>query len=527
MKRYLGLLLACGLAACSGGGGGQAVPRPVRSPAATTGAAIRILVPKASGTSAHARRPAYVSPSTQSLVIDVTSQSSQTALTGFPQTVNLSPTSPGCTATPNGTQCTVSIDAPVGSYDAALSTFDGLNATGNLLSAAQSIPFNILVNQTTTIPLVLSGRVTSMTLAAAGGGLTAKHLSVYALPASASGTFAAFGLDPDGNMIVGPGAPAITATTDDATRITVTQPAPTAPNSIGVTSAGANSIAHVTITVTPDPAIGGNPFSETVTVQTPNLNLLFLATSNGVHVFDATGKEITIPGTFGSFATGVGWVGVAYDSSNGLFYAANQAGSASYIAAFDENGNQQTLSSGATNLATIGGLVYDPIDDLIFAAGENQAFDGSGNPHALNSQIAFWYSLAYNSVAHVIVSQHQVYDTPSANTTGSLPFTGNFGGVTYNQVNGLYYVATFMPTAVTAYNTAGAPQSLSGTFINGSSEEIGSITADPVSGNIYVATNARNTYGFDLNGNPLPLPWHDIAGLGAAAGGAGLVVAPP
>jgi hypothetical protein len=81
---------------------------------------------------------------------------------------------------------------------------------------------------------------------------------------------------------------------------------------------------------------------------------------------------------------------------------------------------------------------------------------------------------------------------------------------------------------VTAYDTSGNPQVLSGNFIdNSTTDQIGGIAADPATGNIYLATNASKTYGFDRNGNPLPAPWHTIVGTGSGSGTAGLALIPP
>lgn len=238
MRRYFGVLLVLGLAACSGGGGGgQALPRasgptsaPTSAPTGRTAASLKILVPNATASSSsRSRRPAYISSSTQSMTINVTPHLSQTSLPGFPLTVNLTPTSPGCTSTANGIVCNVAVTADAGSYDATVATYDGMNATGNLLSAAQCVPFAVVLNQTNAIPLALGGTPVSMTLVASGGQVTAAHLSVFTLPGSASGTFAAYGVDADGNTIVGGGSPTVSATTDNSTQIAVTQPTASTP----------------------------------------------------------------------------------------------------------------------------------------------------------------------------------------------------------------------------------------------------------------------------------------------------------
>jgi hypothetical protein len=71
--------------------------------------------------------------------------------------VNLTPTSNGCASTLASTQCTVAFSVLPGSYDATLTTYDGGNATGNLLSAAQGIPFVIAAGVANSLSISLGG----------------------------------------------------------------------------------------------------------------------------------------------------------------------------------------------------------------------------------------------------------------------------------------------------------------------------------------------------------------------------------
>jgi DNA-binding beta-propeller fold protein YncE len=108
-----------------------------------------------------------------------------------------------------------------------------------------------------------------------------------------------------------------------------------------------------------------------------------------------------------------------------------------------------------------------------------------------------------------------------------LPFSGQITCVAYNPVNGWFYVSTVYPTTTKAYDTNGNLQTLSGTFINNAPvDQIGGMAIDPVSGNVYLATNQNKTYGFDKNGNALPAPWHTITTIGSGSGDAGLAVVP-
>jgi hypothetical protein len=483
---------------------------------------LRISVPHATATSSLRRTPAFIASTTQSITIDVHPHLSGTSVSGFPITANLTASSSGCTSTLAATVCDIGLNLAAGNYDATLTTFDGAGGTGNVLSAAQSMPLLVVEGAANTVPLVLGGLAASVVIGSVSGQLASAHGVVYTLTASLGGTLFAYGADADGDLIIGAGAPAISASSDAPTQVTATSPSASSPNSVSVTSQGAKTIAHITITATPVAGTGSGPVSKTVTVQTPDLPLLYVANYGG-HIFDATATDVTPPGT--AYANIQAGVGLAYDTANGFLYASSQTGAQSVLA-FDRAGNAQTLSSGATNLSTIGSIAYAPSNGKLYIGNNAVALDQLGNQTALAQQIQFSYGLAYDPQHNVIVSGAQTYNLDGT-THGTLPFSGQVTTIAYNPVNGWIYVSTVYPTATMAYDTNGNLQTLSGTFINNSTEQIGGMACDPLTGNVYLATNYSNTYGFDLNGNPLPPPWHTISGVGAGSGAAGVAAVPP
>src|ERR1700681_1487861 len=170
--------LAVALYGCGGGGASVSPVTPGalgdRAPATLT---FVIRVPSSTSIAAKLRRPAYVSPSTQSLTI---ANSSGTVLV----TANLTPQSAGCTA-PTATPpltCTGSPTLPPG-------------ATGKKVAVA-ALQVTAAASGPTTINLTLSGIVASLTLA----------LDPPALPSGTAARSALLlnALDPDGNIIIGP-----------------------------------------------------------------------------------------------------------------------------------------------------------------------------------------------------------------------------------------------------------------------------------------------------------------------------------
>ncbi|HEY4442253.1 MAG TPA: hypothetical protein VGN14_17465, partial [Candidatus Elarobacter sp.] len=149
------LFLAAAVVGCAGGT--HAVP-PARSQAAAARVpvTIKIDVPKATSTARAARRPAYISPATTQMTLDIQTgcPGACASVSGYPTTVALTPTTNGCTSTLASTSCQLSISLAPGSYTATLSTAD---AGGNILSTAQQIAFTILAGQANTISLSLSG----------------------------------------------------------------------------------------------------------------------------------------------------------------------------------------------------------------------------------------------------------------------------------------------------------------------------------------------------------------------------------
>lgn len=512
--------LVLALGGCGGSGGTHAVPATTASAKPTT-TTLKITVPHAAAPSASHRAPSYVSASTQSIVINI--MQSGSSLSGFPLTANLTASSTGCTASVVSTVCDVQLNLPPGIFTGTFATYDQANGSGNQLSAAQSAPIDVVEGQPNTIPLVLGGVPTSVQLLAAGGGVVAAQQYVFTLPAGATGTVAAYGIDADGNTIIGAGAPAISASSDNVADVSVTQPTAASPNAVGVTSAGATAIAHVTFTVTPVAGSGGATVTRWVTVQPPSMSLLYIATV-GVRVFDMTATEVTPSGT--AFSGSWEATGIAYNPTNGLIYVGVQYPS-DYIVAFNKNGVQQTLNNATTGLGTVLGLVYDPANGMLYAPDLSTGFDPSGNPTALGGNFAGGsYNSTYDPTHNVILVRGGQFNTNGV-SVGSIGIAGNTVGVAYDPVNQFVYAATVYPTDVFVYDTNGNSQSVAGTFINGSAEAIGGIGTDPLTGNVFLATNYDNTYGFDQNGNALPAPWHTINNAGSPSGAAGIALIPP
>jgi hypothetical protein len=214
-----GLGLSLLLAGCAGNSVTSATPAIGNLPAAAVApkaknAKVRfsIHIPKE-----HRHRGArFISPATASISFSI-SLKGKTALTKH---VNVTPSSPGCSASLAGTYCSFAFNIKAGNgYLVSMTAFDATNATGNVLSTGQSVAFNVKQGKLNTIPLTLDGVPASIFV---------NQLDNDAIVVTA--------LDLDGNFIVGPGAPQFAASrTSGATIAAIAPPSSTSPNRIGIT----------------------------------------------------------------------------------------------------------------------------------------------------------------------------------------------------------------------------------------------------------------------------------------------------
>ncbi|MDQ6942896.1 MAG: hypothetical protein M3169_10355, partial [Candidatus Eremiobacteraeota bacterium] len=209
------LLVASGIAACSGGGGGSAVSPvapvtgPTNSPMSGPTGTLTLTIPR--NPSASKRSPQFVSPGSAFLRTTVKTVNGQpptaTQVPVNPTTTALTTGAGGnCTAGPSGETCTVTIPAPSGSV---VYQFDLLDASQQLLA---TITVTLTIQPGSTNPnlqATLDGVVASVTI-------TAPHLQPGT---SFSGPITVQAFDASGALITGlaPYAFAFTLTDNDGT----------------------------------------------------------------------------------------------------------------------------------------------------------------------------------------------------------------------------------------------------------------------------------------------------------------------
>lgn len=245
MHRWIavGLLgLAAVVAGCGGGGGGGSTLPSTGVAATSTGSgggtsatsnqraatSFTIKIPGHAQTASNLRKPAYISPSTQGVEIDLIASASP-GPTQIPQlTASLSPSSSACTTPgPDGSySCSVSAFLPVGTNQYVVALLDQAPKSGppspppffptgtNVLSYA-TVTFTVANNTTNKIPLTLNGLI-------AGFAISPSLLTVPSGTAtSVPVTVTAY--DADSNIIVGPGGydvPLVVSVTDSSNSLT-------------------------------------------------------------------------------------------------------------------------------------------------------------------------------------------------------------------------------------------------------------------------------------------------------------------
>ncbi|HTW85149.1 MAG TPA: hypothetical protein VMD91_13855 [Candidatus Sulfotelmatobacter sp.] len=521
------LIVLVAVTALAGCGAGQSVPGTHRDAASKTRVALRITIPHASAPNQVGRRPAYVSPATQSATVDVTPQGSTTPVGGYPQTVGLTPSSTGCTSSLASTVCTLTLSVGAGSYALTLTTYDGANATGNVLSAAQSVPFTVLAGQANAVAVTLGGVPAGVAFLSGSAALTGSAQAGYQLAFGATAAnLSVFGVDADGNVILGAGAPAVSVTSGSA-QVGVSGPATASPNLVELASNGQSAPVTLTATVTPAATSGANAVSATVVVSVPPAKTLYLVqlVGSSVYTYDQQGDQqalqffcngcgeaegiaydpvdqlvyvSTVQPSVNAYSAAGGALqplsggfpglsvpqGIAYDSGNGLLYVVDDL--AGTVRAYNEQGSQQTLSGTFPGLSFPEAIGYDPDNGLLYVSQDSAilAFDQNGNPQSTSggfpnltaaptgitydtgNRLLYVSNEGYQRNIGQFVNTVTAYDAQGDQQplSGGFPNLYNPISIAYDAANGLIYVVN--EYSINAYDAQGNQQTLSGTFPN-------------------------------------------------------------
>jgi streptogramin lyase len=277
-SHYCAVGLALALAGCSGRSQPSLLPSGVTAnavPAAGASATlvIRIKVPKPK-VSHSGLRPAYVSRATKAMTIDFKgpTHTSET----FDLDVAARPLPAGCARAAGGFLCTESIGlqacpSKADCYHGEIATYDAIKCVGQLcyvppsaneLSANQEIAFSVAAGKNG-LAFTLDGIPTAVEIQKAADSPLTPNGSNFEVSKCETGRHPAlnvYGLDADGNTIVGSGAPTVALASNDSSNLAIGRTAPKAPNAFhfvfppvlkSATIPAANTSVTITATVTP------------------------------------------------------------------------------------------------------------------------------------------------------------------------------------------------------------------------------------------------------------------------------------
>jgi sugar lactone lactonase YvrE len=456
VRAYAALIAIALFAGC--GGTHAAAPPTIpgtgatAAPAKTTTATLRVVIPKAGAASASTRRsPKYISPATQSIAVTFTPTGGGTPLT-FNQNLTTA-ANPSCTASlVSSLICQVTFALPAGSYVAAFATYDGLlsgtTPTGNVLSANQTMPVTLVIGQANAINVTLNGIPASVVVVPQPAPqLTVTGTNAFTLTSCfPSQTVTVLGLDVDGNVIVGPGAPVASVVSGDSS-VTVGPVTVASPNTFTFVRnvaydniiasrnrrpRGLTAPVGLVATLTPDPstlappvsvpialsftptnddncgiiyAFAGSPTGAAGFADNPVSSALFnqpagvaIGPSDLVYVADTFNNRIRqiAGGAVNTFA-GTGAPG-SDNESGGFAYAASFAlpvgiavspGGVVYVAEFGNNDIRAIASGNVTTYAGVasstGGFLDGPAASAQFSAPSGLALDLAGNLYVADS----------------------------------------------------------------------------------------------------------------------------------------------
>lgn len=351
LRRSFSVLLLSVVSACSGGGG-HALPQATTQPASISQKSqvtLALTIPHSTATSADQRRPAYLSPATQSIRITV--YQGGTPVYG-PTLVPLTVSSGNCTSTTVSTSCTVNLGLTGGlSYTADFTTYDDPGGSGNVLSQTLGFAFSVVAGQANvTLPVVLGGIPASISITptADSGYLDGNQTSGFTYYGSQTQNVVINALDARGNVIVGAGSPTMSFY---STNGTVAQ-TPNTSNTWTITPTVFISSSQfeghglsMGVTATP---VSGSPLSITIPLAIRHRVIYF---GQGLGSVQAAADGSGVPSF--SYTTGIGWpTGLAVFGST-LYITANQNYNFGVYAPYGYTGSASQTVSGFGNIFSI------------------------------------------------------------------------------------------------------------------------------------------------------------------------------
>jgi hypothetical protein len=472
-RKVPALLVALALAACSGGST-SFVPNGQNAATAQSNgktAKAEIVVHwRSKRRVKQNHRAFFISPSAKSIWISV-------ALVGKPNAAKTRIVERGKSST-----STILLDAPAGNDTFTFMAYDRVDGQGNKLGGA-TVQQRIVAGATNTVRVTLEGYAYSFAIASADGRFSPSLGSsdTYTVAGQGAYTFTVAPVDIDGNVILSPGAPTVSARSDTSYFGVVAvhgKPRTFTIQALGVVT---STIARPQLVLT---APGADGTTTTENYALVEVALVYASAGSGssarIYAYDALDNVYTLPS--GAFAGLSKPVGLIYDAANAQIYVAD-AGTNS-ILAYDENG---TPISGwtAPSVPGITGITYSTNTKHIYASstandGQILVFDTTGAAVSTSGAFSGLHGPAVGlSYSAGTIISGQGASLVTATNTIAVVESGSPGFYDVYGDDGTYYPALstlltdvqsgapFNPTGIGTANVGGLTSRLAGYWISG------------------------------------------------------------
>jgi DNA-binding beta-propeller fold protein YncE len=547
--RHWPLLVAAlaGLSACTGAAGPPSLPAAAVTSSRTVAMGkgtltVRITVPRKTR---RGHKPRFVSPDTDGMLL--------TLDLGTPRQVTIGRVivlgAVGC-STSLPLTCTFSVALAAGDHTLDVATYDrppnGAMPQGNLLSDNLGIPLSVKGGAANSFNFTLQGIPQGIAVIPDAGqdvtGTQSAGFDLYGAYKADGETifprsFTVIATDADGNYILGAGAPAMTLTSSNPSKLSNGNSAIGNPNRFVVTPGAPVSFAalQLTATATPSTAAGSNSGGSPISVAIPvdfvaaNAPRIYVVDEDPlggscgipecgkVTVFDESGNAVRVAGSF----TGVKQpFGICYDQNNGALYVTDSVDSKMLV--FTTDGASIPFGPGFSGLDFPMGIACDPGSGRIYVGGMDgpvQVFTEAGTPITTSGDwtekegvvIGEGQGVAVDDASNVVYvtdlenARVEAYDSNGDAELSWSPAGGAFDSALDPSTHDLYVTTNGSGTVNTFTNAGGAFAPPGADFPN-LTQPTG-IARDPANGYFYVLDETTNaTSAFDKNGNPIPLP---------------------
>jgi hypothetical protein len=381
--RILAVASACVvLAACGGSSRTSPAPRVLARHAATVTFTMHW---PGTASAARARRPRFISPSAQSVVVEVNSGASPAG----PVTFANNPSTNGAPAT-----STIAIDAPAGTDDFSIALFDQPQTVGETAPAGTqlgraAVTQTIVAGKVNTLDAIVAGIVGGVRVAPAANQPFVTTLSAvppqgFALIGDQPEIFVLTAVDPDGNVIV----PVDTSPAHADTPVVSLAPSPATagltvtavasdPSRFVVRAANPKSSPNASSALIASATDGAGDHAQSVVSIEERSAVYVSYGAGGIAVYDDLGNRIALPASAFAGLSDAG--AIAYDADDRRVYVAD----AGTLRAFDASGNP-VAGFAAPAVSGANGIAYDANAKALYvcAPGVVNVFAPNGGPPA-------------------------------------------------------------------------------------------------------------------------------------------------